>query len=78
MTTGGEAFLLVGGIPFHNLLSGEATGYCEGHRYCGSDTLTLQDLRLTGCLEWEGENELWVELSKLFFFFPTQLHTAGF
>lgn len=37
MTTGGEAFLLVRGIPFHNFLSGEATGYCEGHRHCGSD-----------------------------------------
>lgn len=37
MTTGDEAFLLVGGIPFHSLLSGEAPGYCEGHRYCRSD-----------------------------------------
>lgn len=37
MTTGGEAFLLFGDIPFHSLLSGEATGYCDGHRYCGSD-----------------------------------------
>lgn len=33
-------------------------------------TLILQDLSLTGCLEWERENELWVELYKLFFFCP--------